>query len=207
MKNKGFTLIELLLVISIISLLSSIILASINTARVRAQAVHTISSFQQVEKALYMMALDQGRGLWWSDDRDTSGASTEDVLCDGRIPGSNKTIGVDAGNPRVGKLVESVEFSEFFPSGIESQVGDFVRYDNDCEVTVADGFDPDGDGCDTDARAGRGVNIQLTNLTNLDVFDYIDTVIDGGDGLLCGKVRFKSDGAVYYMISKTANIE
>lgn len=38
-KNKGFTLIELLVVISIIGLLSSIVVASLNTSRVRASDV------------------------------------------------------------------------------------------------------------------------------------------------------------------------
>ena len=114
-KIKGFTLIELLVVISIIGLLSAVVLSAVGEARTKAQAVHLLAEFQQVEKALYMMAYDQDRSLWWSDDTDGG----EDVSCNGRIPGSNKTSGVDSGNPRIGKLVESPEFSEFFPSGID----------------------------------------------------------------------------------------
>jgi len=52
MKNKGFTLIELLVVISIISLLSSIVLASLNNARAKARDAKRISDLHQVQIAL-----------------------------------------------------------------------------------------------------------------------------------------------------------
>lgn len=50
--KRGFTLIELLVVISIISLLSSIVIASVNTARERARMASAISFSSQLYRAL-----------------------------------------------------------------------------------------------------------------------------------------------------------
>ena len=50
--KKGFTLIELLVVISIISLLSSIVLASLNTARAKARDAKRLADLHQIALAL-----------------------------------------------------------------------------------------------------------------------------------------------------------
>lgn len=52
MKNKGFTLIELLVVIAIIGLLSSVVLASLNSARVKARDAQRQSDMVQIYNAL-----------------------------------------------------------------------------------------------------------------------------------------------------------
>ena len=50
--KKGFTLIELLVVISIIGLLSSVILASLNNARLKANDAKRVSDIKQISNAL-----------------------------------------------------------------------------------------------------------------------------------------------------------
>ena len=51
-KNKGFTLIELLVVIAIIGILSSVVLASLNSARQKSRDAKRISDVKQLQLAL-----------------------------------------------------------------------------------------------------------------------------------------------------------
>ncbi|MBI2097720.1 MAG: type II secretion system protein [Candidatus Vogelbacteria bacterium] len=55
---RGFTLIELLVVIAIISLLSSIVLASLQTARVKARDSQRVQNIIQLRNALELYAAD-----------------------------------------------------------------------------------------------------------------------------------------------------
>jgi len=57
-QNKGFTLIELLVVISIISLLSSIVLSSVQDARNKAKVITFIQEIRQFELALNLYKED-----------------------------------------------------------------------------------------------------------------------------------------------------
>lgn len=51
-KDKGFTLIELLVVIAIIGLLASIILASLNSARVKGRDARRVADMKDIQTAL-----------------------------------------------------------------------------------------------------------------------------------------------------------
>ena len=52
MKNKAFTLIELLVTVAIISLLSSIVFASLSNAREKANVAKTVVQSKEIEKAI-----------------------------------------------------------------------------------------------------------------------------------------------------------
>lgn len=58
--KRGFTLIELLVVISIIGMLSSVVLASLNSARAKARDASRIAQLGQMRTALELYYLDNG---------------------------------------------------------------------------------------------------------------------------------------------------
>lgn len=60
-RKRGFTLVELLLVISIISLLSSVVLASVNSAREKAKETALISFLFEVRNAMELYKNNVGR--------------------------------------------------------------------------------------------------------------------------------------------------
>lgn len=60
MKQRGFTLIELLVVIAIIGILSSVVLASLNSAREKSRDARRQTDLQQISLALELYYDDNG---------------------------------------------------------------------------------------------------------------------------------------------------
>ncbi len=78
MQKSGFTLIELLVVIAIIGMLSSIVFASLNTARQKGRDAKRVSELRQIKTALelYFDKNDAYPGVfntyYWIDDNNYS---------------------------------------------------------------------------------------------------------------------------------------
>ena len=59
--SAGFTLVELLVTISIISVLASVVLTSVNSARAKARDARRIADFKQIQLALELFYDSQGK--------------------------------------------------------------------------------------------------------------------------------------------------
>jgi prepilin-type N-terminal cleavage/methylation domain-containing protein len=101
-KSGGFTLIELLVVIAIIGLLSSIVLASLGTAKQKANDAQRLSAMNAVSQALELYANDHG-GLYPADPAtDTAsacGGSTPTCVDDLTVLTAGKYIGTLPSDP------------------------------------------------------------------------------------------------------------
>jgi general secretion pathway protein G len=71
--SRGFTLIELLVVIAIIGILSSVVLASLNSARTKARDTRRISDIKQIQIALELYFDANGKYATKLSDLVTSG--------------------------------------------------------------------------------------------------------------------------------------
>lgn len=109
--KKGFTLIELLVVISIISLLSSVVLASLSIARAKARDAKRLSDMHQIQLALELYR--DAYGNYPVSDYDGSG-------------------GWDIGNatyPFISRVENGHSLSEFMPAGVPRDMAKSGAYD------------------------------------------------------------------------------
>ncbi len=102
MKNKGFTLIELLVVIAIIGLLSSIVLASLGTARNKAADAAIMADLTGIRSAAEIYFGDNGDsyGSDLSDDCSLSVGVFSDSSVRAAIDHAKAQSGINSGNYR-----------------------------------------------------------------------------------------------------------
>jgi prepilin-type N-terminal cleavage/methylation domain-containing protein len=85
MKNKkGFTLVELMVVMSIISLVSSLVFASVNTARARARDSARYSAVQQMRNAIELHITKYGYAPLMGKDEECQAGGYGEYDCSAR---------------------------------------------------------------------------------------------------------------------------
>lgn len=90
MRKRGFTLIELLVVISIIGLLATIVLVSLNSARGKARDARRMSDLRQIQTAIWMyydnhnsMPINRSPGFGYCDNQI---GFLQELVDDGYLP-------------------------------------------------------------------------------------------------------------------------
>jgi prepilin-type N-terminal cleavage/methylation domain-containing protein len=173
MRSRAFTLIELLVVIAIIGLLSSIVLASLNSARQKAQYAAVASELQEAYKAFYLLNIE--RGCW---PRENSSA------CNGYSASGNPTIAALIADPSFG-LSKYLSAAPSWPFSSSKW-----SYDNDGDARSASA-------CANGIYSPGGVMIFVPHATE-EQYEALDKIFDGdadpdtNTARSCGRIIYDS---------------
>lgn len=135
--NRGFTLIELLVVIAIIGILSSVVLASLNSARTKSRDARRISDIKQLQLALEL----------YNDSNGNYPATLDALVTGGQIPTLPKDPSTDADYPYAGLGSGATCTSYHLGATLEDSAHSVLSSDTDAAAgTACTGSDTDFDG-------------------------------------------------------------
>lgn len=153
--RRGFTLIELLVVISIIALLSSVVLSSLNSARDKAKIANARAELNQIAIALNLLKIDTNR---------MPGGYGDPGSCTGPASGTN-SINLNASN--AGLLATHASFSNWkgpYTRDVIDPWGNPYIYDS---IYVCNG----ANNCGNYSGSVRAIMSGGPNLSGRDVYD------------------------------------
>lgn len=187
--KRGFTLVELLVVIGIIAILSAALVGSMNVMRERGQAAKIVGDVRLVRDALqfrYSTATQY---------------PTEEELVTAYPTLASSTMTIN-------NMITAGVFEGKFTSAPVANVGTGV-YAYDADAGDGSTLYPIDD-CGNYTNNDYGVNLVLENAiaTNPDVVTELDTLVDEGDGLDCGRIRRVNgtDNSVLYNLTLTPTL-
>ncbi|PIQ91901.1 MAG: hypothetical protein COV70_01755 [Parcubacteria group bacterium CG11_big_fil_rev_8_21_14_0_20_39_22] len=139
MKSRGFTLIELLVVIAIIGMLSSIVLASLNSARAKARDARRKADLQQLVRAIEFY-YDDNNAYILSDGWISNPGSVNTYLVSDYIP----AMPTDPSGSNYQHWRKDYRGYSCMTSGTKDQYGFYARLENPSAedlTTISDSFD------------------------------------------------------------------
>jgi len=137
-QNTGFTLIELLVVITIIGLLSTMVLVSLNTARMKARDVRRLADLRQVALALEMY-YDDNTSTGYPGD---SGSNNWSELDSALKPDYMSSIPTDPGNGSYEYWVDTNNQNHVLGIILEDVNNQALNGDSDGSIFGCDCNDP-----------------------------------------------------------------
>ena len=149
--KKGFTIIELLVVISIIGLLSTISVVSLNGARIKSRDAKRVSDVDNIKKAIELYYDDKGE-YPVALSPISLGTTNTLVLCDGGFKATSSSSDCPLGKIYMGKIPRNPT-----PNGIEYTYTSITSSDNynlaysleQGTASLPSGYNVFGDGEDT----------------------------------------------------------
>lgn len=138
--TKAFTLIELLVVISIIGMLSSVVLVSVNSARAKGVDTSRVQAVTQVRNALELYASNNGGKYPFSTGNGTPNYETLEqlVLSGGPLNQYLKSLPAKISSESATKYISDGDTYQLF---VTSETGGQFTKNNGCDSTQYTGYE------------------------------------------------------------------